>query len=310
MVRWVVRAAVSAAVIAILLIFIPFDAVGAALSRVSPWVWIASVAIFFAGHYLNALKLRMLLGGSTRALTSACVRAQYAGLVANLGLPGLAGGDVVRAAYLAPMTGVTRVAAASVADRVIDTLTVLLLVAVALPLAGVPAAIAPIVANAGIWLAAGLMAAAVAVAIVWRIPRFRSAAAKLNVVLAEAAARKSAIAGAAVISLVVQSAFVVTNIWLARQVGVTTAVAAWFVAWPLSKLVAVLPISLGGIGVREAALVSLLAPYGAPQDAVLASGILWQAVLLVTGVIGLIVTQLLPRTGVKYNSPASVGTNT
>jgi uncharacterized membrane protein YbhN (UPF0104 family) len=309
MVRWVVRAAVSAAVVAILLIFIPFDAVRAALSRVSPWVWVASVAIFFAGHYLNALKLRMLLGESTRALTSACVRAQYAGLVANLGLPGLAGGDVVRAAYLSPLTGLKRVAVASVVDRVIDTVTVLLLVAIALPLAGLPAPIAQVVETTGIAIAAGMLAAVVAAAIVLRLARFRSAGSTLAAVLSAAASRKSALAGAVAISLVVQSAFVITNIWLARQVGVTTAVAAWFVAWPLSKLIAVLPISLGGIGVREAALVSLLAPYGAPQEAVLASGILWQAVLIVTGVIGLIVTQLRPRAGIKYSSPASVGTN-
>jgi uncharacterized membrane protein YbhN (UPF0104 family) len=107
-------------------------------------------------------------------------------------------------------------------------------------------------------------------------------------------------------SLLVQSAFVLTNIWLARQVGVTTEAAAWFVAWPLSKLIAVLPISLGGIGVREAALVSLLAPYGAPQEAVLASGILWQGVLIVTGIAGLVVTQLLPR---GATTPASSARN-
>jgi uncharacterized membrane protein YbhN (UPF0104 family) len=100
---------------------------------------------------------------------------------------------------------------------------------------------------------------------------------------------------AAVLSLAVQSAFVLANVWLARSAGVTTALAAWFVAWPLSKLVAVLPISLGGIGVREAALVALLAPYGAPRDAVLASGLLWQAVLIVTGVVGLVATQLAVR---------------
>jgi len=101
--------------------------------------------------------------------------------------------------------------------------------------------------------------------------------------------RGSTLAGAVTISLVVQSAFVMTNVWLARQVGVTTGLAPWFVAWPLSKLIAILPISLGGIGVREAALVSLLAPYGAPREAVLASGILWQAVLIVTGLVGLLV---------------------
>jgi hypothetical protein len=47
--------------------------------------------------------------------------------------------------------------------------------------------------------------------------------------------------------------------------------------------------------VREAALVSLLAPYGAPREAVLASGILWQAILIITGLAGLLVTQMWPR---------------
>jgi glycosyltransferase 2 family protein len=79
--------------------------------------------------------------------------------------------------------------------------------------------------------------------------------------------------------------------------------APWFVAWPLSKLIAVLPISLGGIGVREATLVSLLAPYGAPRAAVLASGILWQAVVTVTGLTGFLVTQMLPR---RAPRPASI----
>jgi glycosyltransferase 2 family protein len=35
-------------------------------------------------------------------------------------------------------------------------------------------------------------------------------------------------------------------------------------AWPLAKIAAVVPITQGGIGVREAALVVLLAPFGAP----------------------------------------------
>ena len=53
-----------------------------------------------------------------------------------------------------------------------------------------------------------------------------------------------------------------------------------------------------------AALVSLLAPYGATREAVLASGILWQAVLIVTGFAGLIVTQLLPRTAIAASPSA------
>jgi len=294
MIRWLVRAGVSVAVVAVLLAIIPLGAVLGALRQVSLWTWSASVVIFFAGHYLNAMKLRLLLGPAP-GLTSACVRAQYAGLVANLGLPGLAGGDFVRAAYLAPLCGVQRVTVASIADRLTDTGIVVALVAVALPIAGMPPGIADLVRDAGMWLAVGVAVVAVTGLAVMRLRRFAGLAGKVSRAWHTVMARRSALFGAAIISLVVQSAFVMTNVWLARQVGVSTELPAWFVAWPLSKLIAVLPISLGGIGVREAALVSLLAPYGAAREAVLASGILWQAVLVVTGLVGLVITQIVRR---------------
>jgi len=295
--RWLIRAGVSGVVVAILLWLVPVDAVVHAIRRVSAWTWAACVGVFFAGHYLNAIKLRLLLGGvpPEKALTSACVRAQYAGLVANLGLPGLAGGDLVRAAYLAPLVGLKRVAIASVTDRIIDTATVITLIAIALPLAGMPPAIADVAGRAGLWVAAGLVLGLAGVVMVARTRRFASLRDTAMTAWTALRNRPADLAGVIAISFAVQSAFVLANVWLARQVGVETGLAAWFVAWPLSKLIAVLPISLGGIGVREAALVSLLAPYGAPREAVLAAGILWQAILIVTGLAGLVITQLLPR---------------
>lgn len=288
--RWLVRAAVSAAAAAILLAVVPLDTVIDAIGRITLGTWTASLGVFFGGHYLNALKLRCLLGQpSVRVWT--CVQAQYAGLVANLGLPGLAGGDLVRAAYLVPAAGARRVAIASVADRILDTLTLLALVGIALPIAGVPPAIVGMVPRAGWWIAAAAAGGALVVAVAVLLRTQPALSIRLIQAWRDITARRSAIASAVAISLVVQPAFVLTNAWLAREVGVATGLAAWFVAWPLSKLVAVLPISLGGIGVREAALVSLMAPYGAPRDAVLASGILWQTVLAASGLAGLIVTQ-------------------
>jgi len=296
MARWALRAAVSAIVAAILFTIVPFRSVVGAIGRISIFTWVASLVVFFAGHYLNAIKLRLLLG-STAAPLSSCVQAQYAGLVANLGLPGLAGGDLVRAAYLVPTAGAKRVAAASVADRVIDTVTLLVLVAVALPLAGVPQALADILPSVQ-WMLAVMTGAALVLAVllvvVLKHPVLKIKVASMALALRE---RRGDVLTAIVISLGVQSAFVLTNAWLASDVGVGTPVAAWFVAWPLSKLVAILPISLGGIGVREAALVSLLAPYGAPGDAVLATGILWQTVLAVSGLAGLVATQWFWRPG-------------
>jgi hypothetical protein len=94
-------------VVAILLSIVPLRAVMDALGRVSVWTWSASVVIFFAGHYLNAIKAAAAAGArGALTLDSVGVRARAVrGPGANLGLPGLAGGDLVRAAYLSPITG-------------------------------------------------------------------------------------------------------------------------------------------------------------------------------------------------------------
>lgn len=290
--RWVIRALVSAVLAAILLKVVPFAALVAALRRVSVWTWASSLAIFLIGHWLNALKLRLLLGQPSVPATM-CVQAQYAGLVANLGLPGIAGGDLVRAGYLAPTAGTARVAIASVADRVIDTLTLLILVALALPFAGMPPVIARIVWTSSWWLAVGTVLGAIVGGVVFRlrhrIPIVRKIIDKLSMLTSSPGALITAVA----ISVTVQAAFTLTNARLAQELGVNIGLAPWFVSWPLSKLVAVLPISLGGLGVREAVLVSILGQYGAPANAVLASGILWQSVLAVSGLLGLVVSQLL-----------------
>jgi hypothetical protein len=220
---------VSGCVIAVLLHLIPLAAVGDALSRVSAWTWAASVAIFFAGHYLNAIKLRLLLGSAPHSadgapqLMSSCVRAQYAGLVANLGLPGLAGGDLVRAVYLAPSVGLARVTVASVADRLIDTATVLTLVVIALPIAGMPPAISGVVRQAGLWIAVAVplvVAGVLAARYVFSKPAVSAKTCRLRSAFS-ARPRGRGLRPFA-ISFAVQSAFVMTNVWLARQVGVTT----------------------------------------------------------------------------------------
>jgi len=64
-------------------------------------------------------------------------------------------------------------------------------------------------------------------------------------------------------------------------------------AWPLAKIAAVLPITQGGIGVREAALVVL--PLGAPASEVLATGIVWEGVIISGGLLAGLTAFLLRR---------------
>jgi uncharacterized membrane protein YbhN (UPF0104 family) len=82
---------------------------------------------------------------------------------------------------------------------------------------------------------------------------------------------------------------------LAVYCGLTLPLRAWLFAWPLAKLAAVLPLTQGGIGVREAALVVLLSPFGAPGPLVLATGLLWEAVVIAGGLIAGAVALILRR---------------
>ena len=82
---------------------------------------------------------------------------------------------------------------------------------------------------------------------------------------------------------------------LARASGLDLPAAVWFFAWPLAKLIAIVPVSLAGLGVREASLAGLLAPLGADPATVVAVGLLWQSVLLATGLAGGLVLLLVGR---------------
>jgi hypothetical protein len=88
------------------------------------------------------------------------------------------------------------------------------------------------------------------------------------------------------LSLGVQTMFVLINRQFGVAMGVDVARGAWFAAWPLAKLVALAPVSLAGLGIREAALVAFLRPYGAPTTPVFAAGLLWQSVLFAGGLVG------------------------
>lgn len=289
MLRWIVRAVVSVSVVAVLVTLASTAGLREAFGRVRGSVWLASLAVFLTGHALNAAKFRWLIP-APRPPLGLCLRAHFAGLVANLGLPGVAGGDVVRATYLVPYgvspAGVTM---AGVLDRVIDTATLAGLIGLGALVAGVPPALTQSITVRWPFVIAGVAALAVlggGGAWLWWRRRPRAGSGGIGLVV-DLGTLLPLMLAAATVTAVVQSAFVLTNMWMADDLGLSIGVAPWFVAWPLSKIISILPISLGGIGVREAALVSLLAPYGAPSALVFASGLLWQGVLITSGLLGL-----------------------
>jgi uncharacterized membrane protein YbhN (UPF0104 family) len=87
------------------------------------------------------------------------------------------------------------------------------------------------------------------------------------------------------LSLVIQGGFVLLNAAIGSGLGIEVPLAVWFIVWPLAKIAGLLPISLGGLAVREATLAALLVPFGVLATNGVATSLLWQTILIAGGLI-------------------------
>jgi len=101
----------------------------------------------------------------------------------------------------------------------------------------------------------------------------------------------------------VQGTYVLLTALLGITCGLGLPLRVWLFAWPLAKIAAVMPITQGGIGVREAALVVLLAPFGAPASQVLATGIVWEGVIITGGLLAGLTAFLLRYSQTRPQGP-------
>src|SRR2546425_13313483 len=80
---------------------------------------------------------------------------------------------------------------------------------------------------------------------------------------------------------------------------------AWLFAWPLAKLSALLPVTQGGIGVREVALAALAAPFGAAPVLTVAVGLVWEAIIFAGGLLAGVASFVLARAVAPGNVTAA-----
>ena len=293
---WIVRTCVSIAMLALIFHFVPFATVWSAARKFSPGLWLAALGLFIAGHAAAAAKWRMLIGDGISYREA--FRAHLAGLTANLALPGVAGGDVVRAGLVfgqAPDKG--RLAMGSVADRLLDTLGLALIALVGAAVAWGPRLFeATQLRWAIVTLLLLVVTGFVAAPSLDRAAARRASSGKIARVLgamihaaAELSRNPGRLLACLAISMAVQCLFVGINIAFAQAAHVEAPVSAWFFAWTTAKIIAIAPVSLGGLGVREASMAGLLKPFGADPGQVIAIGLIWQSVLYASGAIGFLV---------------------
>src|SRR6267142_134847 len=266
----VLRWLAAAAVIGVLLRFLPLHLLAEAIRRVPVPTFLAIVLGYLCAHAVGIAKWRMVVNAAGAQLDFRTSAQCYAGgLFGTLFLPSIIGGDVVRLAVgLRRSPNPAAVLAGNVADRFIDVAAQGGLVLVGLLL--LPGA-----------LPASLQGQA-------RMARLRHA-------LRSVSGAPHILLGAWLMGTAIQTAFLVLTAKLAESCGLFLPLRDLFFAWPLAKFAAVLPLTQGGIGVREAALVGLLSPFGAAPHLVLAAGLVWEAVIITGGLVSGLGAFLLGR---------------
>lgn len=292
----------SAVILTLLLTYLPLHQVLAAIQRIPRTVGLCILGAYLAIHLLGALKWRLLINLAGADLTFAqSVRCYYSGLFGNIFLPSLVGGDLVRAgmAFLFSRSRAA-IVLGSFMDRVQDVggllgiaITGLLFLPGSLDYRGHKTAstVATLLCLGGL---AGL--ASLFVVRARRFPfKIRRTIVKLRRGVRSMYQHPGRMLFCFFTGMLLQVCQVAINSWLGQMSGLHIAFAVWLFAWPLAKLSALLPITQGGIGIREVALVSLLVPFGAPRILTAAVGLTFQAIVISGGLIGGIVALVIGR---------------
>lgn len=303
--KWIPRAAGSAIILGLLFWFLPFDSIAKGFASVPIPLFLGVTVAFVLGHVVAAAKWWNLMDRGLPFGTA--LRAHFAGLASNLALPGASGGDAVRAtiAQMSMKDG-GKVVSAAVADRLIDMLGLACLAVAGLVMidhngGSLLLAIEVLALMVVLVVGAVFVAPRIVPAIWARFPKLpaKGLALRTSESLGTLGRRPGLMLVSFVLSIAVQAMFVLLTVELAQAIGVKAELGAWFFAWPLAKILAVLPISLNGLGVREATLAGLLTPFGAVAADVVATGLVWQAMLFIVGGLG---AAILAMSGLRINS--------
>ncbi|MEQ8370616.1 MAG: lysylphosphatidylglycerol synthase transmembrane domain-containing protein [Alphaproteobacteria bacterium] len=296
--RWLILAKllVSGAILALVLSRIDLAAAVGRITGANPaWLAVALAALALQIVTSSLRWQRVLLGLEESPRFAMCVQLTWLGQFFNQGFPSVVAGDAARIWYMRPHVGsLGRLLTSVVLDRLTGFLAIALLIVAALPwlIALLPpgaAAPALIVATAGVvvalaalWLLSGAYLEAY---IRWpRLVTLHRHLQSARHVLAQPAGLLIV-----VLALLVQalSVLAVAALALALEVPLTLGQAFMFV--PVVMLLAMLPVSIAGWGVREGAMVVALGMAGiaATESAALAIllGLLMALIALPGGLI-------------------------
>jgi glycosyltransferase 2 family protein len=299
--RWVA----ALAVFAILIHFLPVAPLRAALASVPPIRFVIVLIIYLCAHAVGIAKWRLVVNAAGSQLdlpTSA--QCYLGGLFGTLFLPSIIGGDVVRMAVgLRRSPRPAAVLTGNVVDRFLDVASqgTLVFIGIVLLPGSLPEQFSGLARKIPLIFAAFLLCVAVLAVLfrktifTGRSRRFLRRFARLRHALRSVRERPHVLITGWLMGILIQATFIVLNALLAISCGLFLPLRVWLFAWPLAKIAALLPLTQGGMGVREAVLVGLLLPFGAAAPLVLASGLVWEGIIIAGGLISGSIAFLLRR---------------
>ncbi len=268
---FILRAFVSLGLLVYLLRRTDLVALREAFLNYSPGWWLAGLAIYAAFQALSVRRWQYICHRLGFHQTYPYFARLYLiNMYFNTLLPGLMGGDVIRGYYLVRDGFGLKASSLSVAvDRGAGLLGLCFILALALPLWGnfLPREVYSVV-----WLwALSVVVGGLALSL-WATWRREKLLAPLQ---------WPSFPGLFLYGLGVQILYTLQFIVMARGFGLGLATTDFFVIVPVTGFLASLPVSLGGLGVRETSLVYFLGLKGLPQEKGLLLGLLVYSTVLV-----------------------------
>jgi uncharacterized protein (TIRG00374 family) len=255
---------------------------------------------------MGILKWRMVVNAAGSQLDfTTSAQCYLGGLFGMLFLPSIIGGDVIRMEVgLRRSPRPAAVLAGNVVDRFLDVAAQATLVAIGLVLlpGSLPEQFSAVARKFLLIVGGIFMLIVVAVCVLrktlftGRSRRFLRRLARLRHALRSVRARPHILVTGWLLGVFVQATFILLNALLAISCGLFLPLRVWLFAWPLAKIAALLPLTQGGMGVREAVLVALLLPFGVRAPLVLASGLAWEGIIVAGGLMSGFVAYVLRRT--------------
>ncbi|MGH7841947.1 MAG: lysylphosphatidylglycerol synthase transmembrane domain-containing protein [Candidatus Binataceae bacterium] len=263
--------------------------IGRVLSRERPQFFVAALVLYLAGQMMSSYRWQLLarlngFGGRWREYLAY----YFIGMFTNLFVPGLIGGDAARASYLSLRHRRGGAALASVvADRGVGLVALFWFAATAastVTSVHLPSALIHLTVALGLLALLGYLAGPVLATLVSRIPgRLGRIADSVTPYLRN----PRSLILPLTLSIILQASLALSQYLLAIGMGIAIPFSAILLIVPIANVIASVPLTLNGLGVRESTYLLLFGMAGVARQDAVALGLMWFATTLIAGLSGL-----------------------